>query len=926
MSTGLPGNQNACEDTKDNIFLLSQAEAINGTYGLASNASRIKQVTDYSKKTWAQWQYATNNGFWWLRSPHYVYNYAAFAVSDYGDIVDNNVNLTGFGVAPALKIALRTPGKYMLSLDRDSSVAGTVSGGGNKTAGNSVTITAKTNPGYIFDGWYVGETRVRKDASWTFDMPSAHTKYEARWVIYQRIDGNGDPSETGNFILFGEYPQTYVENPQLSGTTGTMGELEYTLGLDGVTRYVEVNGLYFRVDPIKWRILNINSLGADGDVAFILCESIIANKRYDDDANYYNVSEIRAWLNDQFYTTAFSTLQKQLIELTWVDNSVGSTGYSENQFACDDTEDNIFLLSYVEATSAAYGLDTDASRIKQVTDYSKKTGAWSGEYSSNGMWWLRSPNYDYDDVVRLVIYSGHIYGNGVYDSRLGVVPALRIALRKADKYMLSLHKNSSTAGSVSGGGNYDANERVTIEATTTPGGGYLFDGWYNEEGVRVSEEANWEFDMPASHTKYEARWKTLLTVNKNIDVAGGISIWVEGEGTGRGYVGPEYINIDEAVILQVTTQVGYQFDGWYRDGIKVTFQTFYDFAMPGKPTVFEAKWDVLLTVNNALAEAGTVSGGGFKTYNVNTTVTATPKSGYTFAGWYENNTLIEGAEENYTFLMPDTPRTLEARWVAYQRIDGDGNPLKTGNFILFGEWPQTEETNLENVSGETVSAGAGSEFDSYYLGTDGVTRYVKVGSKYFKVEPIKWRILNYNRLAEDNNKALILCESIIANKAYDIDIDGPEGPDTLSNKYDASQIRAWLNNQFYVSAFNGLRKELIEKIWVDNSDISTGEPNNPNACENTEDNIFLLSYEEATSQTYGLNSPDSRIKQVTDYSKEIGVDYDPGSGNGIWWLRSPYYHSSYSARGVDYVGYVYSNRDVSLASSGVVPALVINLT
>ena len=91
--------------------------------------------------------------------------------------------------------------------------------------------------------------------------------------------------------------------------------------------------------------------------------------------------------------------------------------------------------------------------------------------------------------------------------------------------------------------------------------------------------------------------------------------------------------------------------------------------------------------------------------------------------------------------------------------------------------------------------------DGYYLGSDG-ERYAKVvadpypfnsgytfsnnssvidgNTYYFKVEPIRWRILS-----ERDGKAFILCDSIIASKAYDAG---------NNNNYANSDIRAWLND------------------------------------------------------------------------------------------------------------------------------------
>jgi len=95
-----------------------------------------------------------------------------------------------------------------------------------------------------------------------------------------------------------------------------------------------------------------------------------------------------------------------------VDNSVSSTGYSSNEYACDNTNDKVFVLSYLEASNATYKNKKVLNITFKRTDYAACMGCWQ-------RWWLRSPFYYASDFVRR---------NGdtasAYDTRNGVVPAL----------------------------------------------------------------------------------------------------------------------------------------------------------------------------------------------------------------------------------------------------------------------------------------------------------------------------------------------------------------------------------------------------------------------------------------------------------------------------------------------------------------------
>ncbi len=238
----------------------------------------------------------------------------------------------------------------------------------------------------------------------------------------------------GNYIFFGEYPQTLkADAVTISATQDYRG---YYLGSDG-SYYAKVvanpwsesysfstgdkissgSTYYFKVEPIRWRMLS-----TDGETALILCDSIIANKRYDDSSNDYANSEIRKWLNDTFYKTAFNELQREIILTTIVDNTnVGK----------------IFPLSYTEVTNSAYGFSSDYStydtaRRMKTSDYSRATGVsidTDNPYYRNSYWWLRS-SHDHDSIYARCVYSDGYVGN-YKDVRLdiyGVVPALRIRL------------------------------------------------------------------------------------------------------------------------------------------------------------------------------------------------------------------------------------------------------------------------------------------------------------------------------------------------------------------------------------------------------------------------------------------------------------------------------------------------------------------
>ena len=314
--------------------------------------------------------------------------------------------------------------------------------------------------------------------------------------------------------------------------------------------------------------------------------------------------------------------------------------------------------------------------------------------------------------------------------------------------------------------------------------------------------------------------------------------------------------------------------------------------------------------------------------------------------------------------------------VTYLAAGTNGSAGTGATYCIFGDWPQTIKKGSVTVD-ETKSVTMGSM--TYYLGSDGnyyakctenacdtgytysdgttVAQASANSTKYFRVEPIKWRVLNPGA---SGNKILVAESILTANIPYnDYTFNRTLNETTIyANNYKYSSIRAYLNgtkNQFVTdggtagfdvdwtgkgflqTAFTSSAQSLIATITVDNSAASTNPASNASqwnsgtnnhACENTSDKIFLLSEKEATTNDYGFTEyyqyeeENSRIKVTTDYAKANYAYQDATAGyGGWWWLRSPGYGDSYHARSIRYNGDADDLNYVDNKIGGVVPAL-----
>lgn len=203
---------------------------------------------------------------------------------------------------------------------------------------------------------------------------------------------------------------------------------------------------WFKYEPIRWKILKEE----DGK-AFLLAEIALDSQNYYTSdqshevdgatvgANNYQHSTIRAWLNETFYNTAFSALQKELILTTKVDNSTLSTSSSvgediENADVCDDTQDKVFLLSaqehaiYLSKASEAGRKGTDYAMCQGVqAAISNGTTNYSETLEGNCYWLMRSPS-GFKGYVAICDYRGVRVNTLAQESCNGIVPALWIKL------------------------------------------------------------------------------------------------------------------------------------------------------------------------------------------------------------------------------------------------------------------------------------------------------------------------------------------------------------------------------------------------------------------------------------------------------------------------------------------------------------------
>lgn len=410
------------------------------------------------------------------------------------------------------------------------------------------------------------------------------------------------------------------------------------------------------------------------------------------------------------------------------------------------------------------------------------------------------------------------------------------------------------------------------------------------------------------------------------------------------------------------SKAGFYFKGWgltagaatssYADEagyIAVEDKTLY--ALWSAVPVYSVKTPV---VTGGTVTANPVSG----TAGTEITLTASSKSScFAFASFtvVDANSNPVTVDANGKFTLPEGGATATATFNAvhlsspYTVITTQQIGSSVYDIVTFGSWPQTLKTDGVSIDqNESLAVGE----LTYYAGSDSYW-YAKLSDKYYKVEPIKWRVLTTN-FDHDNDsntqgKKLLLAESSLIGKRYA----------ARYNNYQNSEIRKWLNSNsnsaaasdhggsggFLKTAFTAAEQSAIAAASVDNSARSTNPDANAtqwNSGSNqyasatpTTDKVFLLSLQEATTSAYGFDvytawkgdgthTESTRIRFPTDYAKASGAYQSDEAGmGGSWFLRSPVYRSS------DLVSYVFYGRagvenHVYIDTFSVVPALCVS--
>ncbi|MBR2591183.1 MAG: hypothetical protein IKE65_09725 [Clostridia bacterium] len=281
-------------------------------------------------------------------------------------------------------------------------------------------------------------------------------KLEAKWQSYGYYNGNGAMGSAKQSD-YAQYADVVFAGKKYRAVRLSQYRSHHTHGVPQVnwqSERFELNKTYwFKYEPIEWIVLSeeehllmskmlLDSQPINNVIYSKTPELDLFSECYYKDPDFrtfatdYASSDIRQWLNDDFYKTAFSQEEAQRIVESNLDNSAWSR--RDSKFNSADTVDKVFLLSYDEAKNPAYGFYALAEKEQEVrtgfgTDYAFSQGMLgvTDSYHNGTMWWWLRSAAAYGRLNVAVNFQGSIrltfdlpYAPDCTDS--GIRPALRL--------------------------------------------------------------------------------------------------------------------------------------------------------------------------------------------------------------------------------------------------------------------------------------------------------------------------------------------------------------------------------------------------------------------------------------------------------------------------------------------------------------------
>ena len=523
---------------------------------------------------------------------------------------DLSYSVSGFKMYPSYAVTLNTNG-------------GTINGGNVTKYTYKVGATLPTNvtrPGYTFGGWYTNSSCTGTAETEISTSVSGAKTYYAKWtpitytITYNLAGGaHANPKtsytvETSTFTLVNPTRTGYT----FAGWTGSNGTTAQTSV--SIAKGSTGNKTYTATwKANKYYIVYNGSGNTSGTMSSTMCT-------YDVAATLRNNAFVKTGYSFLGWATTASASSATFTNQQSVSNLTSVSGQTINLYAVwsakkftvtlDQTGASTEGTTTVEATyNTALPVITPPTRIGYGFEgfFTQQNGEGNQYYKSDGVPSVTSYQYD----GNLILY----------------------AKWTERDYTITYYNDGGTITTENPTTSYSYGTTVTLPSIQK--NGCTFGGWYNNPnytGDAVIQISSTEYGDKSLYAKWEPITYP-VTLNKNGgDIKNGSD--VESYVFGVGAILPTAQNMERS---------GFTFAGWYNNsgctGDAISSITVADYGNKE----FWAKWEEGGYVVTLQTNGGTINSGNVVSYTYLTGAvlpTDVTKTGYTFAGWYENSSCL----------------------------------------------------------------------------------------------------------------------------------------------------------------------------------------------------------------------------------------------------------------------------------------------
>jgi hypothetical protein len=232
--------------------------------------------------------------------------------------------------------------------------------------------------------------------------------------------------------------------------------------------------------------------------------------------------------------------------------------------------------------------------------------------------------------------------------------SVAVAMTLAPQFIVSASASPTELGSVSGAGTFASGQIASLVATPTANAQFV--NWTEGASI-VSASASYSFLVSANRSLV-ANFRS--TAPQTVTIATSSAPSNGGTTSGGGQV-----SVGASTTVVATPASGFSFANWTENGSIVSTSASYTFTASAARALvanFSAAPTVTVSTSSSPLNGGATSGGGTFASGTAVTVAAIANSGFTFANWTANGSIVS-TNATYAFIATAS-RTLVANFTA----------------------------------------------------------------------------------------------------------------------------------------------------------------------------------------------------------------------------------------------------------------------